>query len=287
MAGPNACFDGINSGYAEESIVALIDKVIKLKDSLVSYRQELPENSQNNKKPIVFLHGTNSRGNSSFGEIKKAFSSDRTVIIPDYAGCGNSELPSETLTIEHLVEQVAAVIEDSSNFPVDLVGVSLGAVVAAVVAAKYPKCIDKLILTAPWATSSDPRHQLLFNTWLHLELNDKPSAMAFALSHALSPEFLSSLGHETLQRICSQPGEKEIEKRIALGLTIDIKEYLTQIDKDTLVIGLNSDTLIPPYLVREVHKNINNSTYKAINSGHAVHIEKPTEWVSLIKDFIS
>ncbi|WP_339378856.1 alpha/beta fold hydrolase [Xenorhabdus sp. BG5] len=264
-----------------------IDKVIKLKDSLVSYRQEFPENKQSHKKPIVFLHGTNSSGNSSFGEIKKAFSSERTVIIPDYAGCGNSELSSETLTIEHLAEQIAAVIEDSGHTPVDLVGVSLGAVVAAVVAAKYPHLVDKIILTAPWATNSDPRHQLIFNTWLHLELNDKASAMAFALSHALSPEFISSLGHETIQRICAQPAEKEIEKRIALGLAIDIKEYLTQIDKNTLVIGLSRDTLIPPYLVREVYKNINNSTYKEINSGHAVQIEKPTEWVSLIKDFIN
>lgn len=264
-----------------------IDKVIKLKDSLVSYRKEFPGDTQNNKKSIIFLHGTNSSGDSSFGEIKKAFSSDRTVIIPDYAGCGNSELPPETLTIEHLVEQVAAVIEDSSHFPVDLVGVSLGAVVAAVVAAKYPNLIDKLILTAPWATSHDPRHQLVFNTWLHLALNDKPSAMAFALSHALSPEFIASLGHETIQRICSQPTEKEIERRIALGLSIDIKDYLPQIDKNTLVIGLNSDTLIPPYLVREVYKNINNSTYREINSGHAVQIEKPTEWVSLIKEFIN
>ncbi|OTA17367.1 carboxylesterase [Xenorhabdus vietnamensis] len=254
-------------------------------DSFVSYRKEFQEDQQSNKKPIVFLHGTNSNGNSSFGEIKKAFGGDRTVIIPDYAGCGDSELPSGTVTIEHLAEQIAAVIEDSSNIPVDLVGVSLGAVVAAVVAAEYPSLINKLILTAPWVTNNDPRHQLIFNTWLHLELNDKASAMAFGLSHALSTEFLSSLGHETIQRICSQPEEKEIERRIALGLTINIKNYLNKIDKETLIIGLSRDTLIPPYLVREVYKNVKNSAYKEINSGHAVQIEKPTEWIDVIKDF--
>ncbi|MDC9580712.1 alpha/beta hydrolase [Xenorhabdus sp. PR6a] len=263
-----------------------VDKIIKLKDSFVSYRKECPEDPRN-KTPIVFLHGTNSSGNSSFAGIKTAFSHDRTVIIPDYAGCGNSELPPETVTIEHLAEQIAAVIKESSHTPVDLVGVSLGAVVAAVVAAKYPTLINKLILTAPWATNRDPRHQLIFKTWLHLEQNDKASAMAFGLSHAFSPEFLSSLGQETLQRICAQPAEKGIEQRIALGLTLDIKNYLTQIEKETLVIGLNRDTLIPPYRVHEVNRNIKNSTYQEINSGHAVHLEKPTEWVNLIKDFIS
>ncbi|WP_340616598.1 alpha/beta fold hydrolase [Xenorhabdus entomophaga] len=262
-----------------------VDKIIKLKDSFVSYRKEFREDQEHNKNTVVFLHGTNSSGSSSFGEIKKAFIGDRTVIIPDYAGCGHSGLPSEALTIEHIAEQIAVVIEDSGEVPVDLVGVSLGAVVAAVVAAKYPHLINKLILTAPWATNDDPRHQLIFNTWLHLELNDKASSMAFGLSHALSPEFISSLGHETIQKICSQPAEKEIEKRIALGLNINIKDYLNQIDKDTLVIGLSRDTLIPPYLVRDVYNNVKNSTYKEINSGHAVHIEKPTEWIDLIKDF--
>ncbi len=262
-----------------------VDKVIKLKDSVVSYRQEFHEDQARNKIPIVFLHGTNSNGNSSFREIKKAFSGERTVIIPDYAGCGHSELPLETVTIEHLAEQIAAVIRASSDTPVDLVGVSLGAVVAAVVAANYPDLINKLILTAPWATNHDPRHQLIFNTWLHLERSDKTSAMAFGLSHALSSEFLSSLGHQTIQGICAQPAEKGIERRIALGLSINIKDYLNQINKHTLIIGLNRDTLIPPYLVREVHNNVKNSTYKEIDSGHAVHIEKPTEWIDLIKNF--
>ncbi|AOM42769.1 carboxylesterase [Xenorhabdus hominickii] len=260
--------------------------MIQLKNAFVSYRAEFAEDPQCNKYPVVFLHGTNSSGSSSFGKITRTFSADRTVIIPDYAGCGNSGLPLETLTIEHLAEQIAAVIENSSCIPVDLVGVSLGAVVAAVVAAKYPNLINKLVLTAPWATSDDPRHQLMFSTWLHLERNDKTSAMAFGLSHALSPEFISSLGHETIQRICAQPAEKEIEKRLVLGLNINITDYLTQIDQDTLVIGLSNDTLIPPYLVREVCKSIKNRTYKEINSGHAVQIEKPAEWADLVKDFL-
>ncbi|WP_232370346.1 alpha/beta fold hydrolase [Xenorhabdus lircayensis] len=256
-----------------------------MENSFVSYRKEFEEDQENNKNAMVFLHGTNSSGSSSFGEIKKTFNGDRTVIIPDYAGCGNSGLPPETLTIEHIAEQIVAVIEDSSSAPVDLVGVSLGAVVAAVVAAKYPNFINKLILTAPWATNDDPRHQLIFKTWLHLELNDKASAMAFGLSHALSPEFITSLGHKTIRRICAKPTEKETDKRIALGLTTNIKDYLDQIDKETLVIGLSRDTLIPSYLVREVYKNIKNSTYKEIDSGHAVQIEKPAEWSNLIKDF--
>ncbi|WP_237388108.1 hypothetical protein [Xenorhabdus sp. Sc-CR9] len=44
-----------------------IDKIIKLKNSFVSYRKESEDGLENNRNPIVFLHGTNSSGQSSFG----------------------------------------------------------------------------------------------------------------------------------------------------------------------------------------------------------------------------
>ncbi|PHM66660.1 carboxylesterase [Xenorhabdus stockiae] len=263
-----------------------IEKTIHLANSFVSYRKDFSENQENSQNPVMFLHGTNSDGNSSFGKIKTPFNRDRAVIIPDYAGCGNSSLPSGELTVEHLAEQVVAVINDSSDEPVDLVGFSLGAVVAAVVAATHPQLVNRLVLTAPWATNDDPYFRLMFTTWLKLENSDQALATAFGLSHVLSPEFISSLGQDTLNQICARPSEKETNKRIALGLSANIKDHLTRINKDTLIIGLSHDTLIPPYLVRAVHRYVKNSQYREVKSGHAVPLENPTEWVSVINDFL-
>ncbi len=90
-----------------------IEKVIYLADSFVSYRKYFNENHQN---PVMFLHGTNSSGNGSFGGIRTAFNGDRTVIIPDYAGCGNSGLPSEILTVEHLAEQTRLTVKFAGKY---------------------------------------------------------------------------------------------------------------------------------------------------------------------------
>ncbi|MDR0217443.1 MAG: alpha/beta hydrolase [Enterobacteriaceae bacterium] len=262
-----------------------IKKIIHLAGSFISYHKDFPAQQENHQNPVMFLHGTNSSG-MSFGRVKKAFSDDRAVIIPDYAGCGDSGLSTEILTVEHLAEQVAAVINDSNDAPVDLVGVSLGAVVAAVVAAKYPHLVNKLVLTAPWATNDDPYFRLMLTTWLKLENSDPASATAFALSHALSPEFISSLEQETLQLICAKPSEKEAARRIALGLSVNIENELARIDKETLIIGLNRDTLIPPYLAYEVHRKIKNSLYAEVNSGHAVQMENPIKWSKTIRNFL-
>ncbi|CBJ89677.1 hypothetical protein XNC1_1614 [Xenorhabdus nematophila ATCC 19061] len=40
-----------------------IDKIIKLKNSFVSYRKEFKDDLDNNQSPIVFLHGTNRKAN--------------------------------------------------------------------------------------------------------------------------------------------------------------------------------------------------------------------------------
>ncbi|PHM30984.1 alpha/beta fold hydrolase [Xenorhabdus innexi] len=262
-----------------------IERSIHLADSFVSYCKYFSANQETSKNPVMFLHGTNS-GGASFGKIINTFNHERSVIIPDYAGCGNSTLPSGELTVEYLAEQVAAVINDSSDKPVDLVGFSLGAVVAAVVAATHPQLVNRLVLTAPWATNDDPYFRLVLSTWLKLENSDQALATAFGLSHVLSPEFISSVGQDTLDQICARPSEKETNRRIALGLSINIKNYLTWINKETLIIGLSHDTLIPPYLAREVHECVKNSQYAEVKSGHAVPMENPVAWTSIINDFL-
>src|SRR4051812_14980761 len=87
---------------------------------------------------LVLLHGTNSDGRSSFGNIVDRLSKYRSVIIVDYAGCGSSTIPEGELSLNLLVKQVVAVILDSNVGPVDLLGFSLGAVTAAAVASERP-----------------------------------------------------------------------------------------------------------------------------------------------------
>ncbi|AYA41082.1 alpha/beta hydrolase [Xenorhabdus nematophila] len=259
-------------------------KEISCNGSTVKYRIHAAKSTENAEK-IMFLHGTNSDGNSSFSNVKNEFIDKLDVVIPDYAGCGESTLPC-SLDVEGLADQIISIIENC-NFdkPIHLVGISLGAVVAAVVAAKRPSFVNKLILTAPWASSDDIRFTFMFKTWYELELKDKRMATAFGLSHVLSPKKLSDLSNETIDMICNKES-KNIEERIKIGLNINITEYLKEIKSPTLVLGLSYDNLIPTYMVKKVSSLIPNSIYDEIESGHAVQIENPSIWIDKIKEFI-
>lgn len=255
-------------------------KIIETDDARVAYFKE------GAGQGALFLHGTNSAGKSSFGHVIKTFRDRYQAIVPDYAGCGQSTLPDGEISVEQLADQAAAVIADAADAPVDVVGTSLGAVVAATLAARHPALVEKLVLTAPWADGRDPRHALIFSTWLRLEQNSPQDATAFGLSHVLSPAFLSGLGSETLAALCGRSSEKGAARRIGLGLRLDIRAYLAAINVPTLVVALTQDTLIPRYQVQKVHTLIQNSEYAEIESGHAVQIENPDEWARMVRRFL-
>ncbi|WP_330959792.1 alpha/beta fold hydrolase [Photobacterium sp. 53610] len=263
-------------------------RTVKLSHSRVSYTVYLPEEKKKDVlTPLVFLHGTNSDGESSFGQIHPRFSLNRKVIIPDYAGCGDSTLPCDGITVETLVDQVVAILDDYGVSQVDLVGHSLGAVVAAALAGRHPAYVNRLILSSPWCDSDDPRHQLIFGTWKALEESNTRLSMSFALSHVLSPAFLSQLGKEMIEKICHRESAMNTNLRIELGMNIDIRHYLENIHARTLVMGMSHDTLIPANMVQDVVSRIKDCEYGEVESGHAVQLENPSAWSHEISSFLN
>lgn len=263
-----------------------MNKLIQVKNSTVNYQLIKSKVESDKNIPIVFLHGTNSDGNSSYGKIVETHFSNRDVVLIDYGGCGQSTLPSDDVDLSYLAEQVVGVILDLELANFDLVGHSLGAVVSVVVAARTDNRVQKLVLSAPWRESSDPRHKLFFELWQSLEKYDSRSALSFGLTHAFSPEFLSKLGTDTIDNILSMDSTPDACKRIAIGMNANIEPFVSKITCPCLIIGLSKDTLIPVYMVKQVVEGIKNSIYHEISSGHAVQIENPSDWSVKIVNFL-
>lgn len=236
--------------------------------------------------PFVLLHGASNDGNGSFGHIVSHFSDVRTVVLPDYAGCGNSTLPQEELTLDLLVEQMIAIIRHIDQGPVDLLGASLGSQVAAVVASKYPELVRRLILIGGHADSKDPRHELIFETWLSLERLNPRLSNRYFLSLGFSPQGLNMYSSEQLQQFLERKIPPFLHKRLALALQMDIREALTKIIAPTLVVGMTHDYRVPVRHARAMHRLIPGSRYVQMDSGHAVFHEQSDAISQLIRNFL-
>ncbi|MEV8630627.1 alpha/beta hydrolase [Streptosporangium sp. NPDC051023] len=230
---------------------------------------------------LVLVHGTGGDARTNFGRLVGRFADRRTVITPNYSGSGGTPLPAGELTVDLLADQVAATFDG----PADLVGFSLGAVVAAAVAAKHPGRVRSLVLIAGWANGADdPRLRLGLSLWAK-SLGDRNFA-GLGVLLAFSPAFVRELADDGLALLLASEPPPGTARQIALDLEVDIRDRLPLITAPTLVVGNTQDHLIPVEHARELHRLIPGSRYAELDSGHIVVHERPAELTELIREFI-
>ncbi|MER6510808.1 alpha/beta hydrolase [Nonomuraea sp. NPDC001636] len=233
---------------------------------------------------LVLLHGTGP-GSSTWNGLAERFADRNTVILPDLGGSDLVEDDGAPLTVEGLTEQLAAVIEDSGKAPVDLLGFSLGAVVALSLAATRPELVRRLIPVSGWAHTEDAYLRTALQTWLGLAGN--PDAFArFSMLTAFSRRYLNSLDPEDLESRATyfRPHPNRL-RQIDLGRRVDLRHLLPGITAPTLVVGAARDGLIPVENSRELHAAIPGSSYLELDTGHVSSVESPDDFVTLVRDF--
>ncbi len=237
---------------------------------------------------LLLVHGTGATGETNYGHLLKHFTDHHTVIAPDYAGSGDTVDDGSPLTLDRLVEQVLGASGEVTQDPVDVVGFSLGAVIAAAAAARHPERVRRLVLVAGWARSDDPRKRLGFQVWRRLAGVD-PELYSHYISLLLfRPEFLAGLDEESFAEWVGGAAVTEgTVRQIDLGLDVDIRDLLPRISAPTLVVGCRHDQLVPVGHSRELHEAISGSEYLEIDSGHLVPVEAPDALVDAVRSFLS
>ena len=98
-------------------------------------------------EPLVLLHGGLGAG-AMFGAIMPALSADRRVITVDLQGHGGTADVDRPLRPETMADDVAALIEHLGLPRADVMGYSLGGVVALRTAIQHPERVRRLVLVS-------------------------------------------------------------------------------------------------------------------------------------------
>ncbi|GAA3167105.1 alpha/beta hydrolase [Planomonospora alba] len=238
---------------------------------------------------LVLVHGTGSAGAElTWGRLAPRFADRHTVIALDLSGTDRTADGGGPLTVEGLARQVAAVVEDAAAGPADVLGFSLGAPVAAAVAASRPELVRRLIMVAGWIrTDADEYMRNLFALLRRLGDLDAGAFGRLLTMTGFSRGFLNAVGRQGVEDLVSNvPPTPGTLRHVDLDARVDIGPLLPLVRARTLVVGCAQDATVPVTCSRELHAAIPGSAYAEIDAGHVAFFERPDEFVKLVRDFV-
>jgi len=110
--------------------------------------------------PLLLLHGIGGAG-SSWMPVAKQLASERRVIVPDLLGFGQSPWPDVGYTVEEHLDALDRLLIERGlgDRPLDVAGHSLGAILAAELAARYGRVRRLTLVSLPYfATEEEAGH---------------------------------------------------------------------------------------------------------------------------------
>lgn len=231
---------------------------------------------------IILIHGTGGNTDKHFSYIFPMLGIHQRVLSIDLHTPNKADLK-----VTDFSQQVEALIQHAvaKDEIITVVGYSLGAVIAAQVAASLKQRVARLILLAGWAKTSSVQ-QLRTVIWQQL-FTEQSAALPHFVNYCLySDDYLSARSEQQVLDLARfvKPSLDAAKQR-ELNYRIDITSILPEIRAETLIVACREDRMVPVAQAKLLFASISNSRYIEISSGHALYIEAPAEVVQLINQF--
>jgi pimeloyl-ACP methyl ester carboxylesterase len=231
--------------------------------------------------PVVLIHGTGGTIAGNYGPVLPSLTSLYPVL-------GIDTLPDDRSKLE--LDDLLDALTDAINInvptgPVHVVGYSLGAVVAAALAARLGSRVQALALLGGWVRT-DPQRLLRNRLWVDLLVCNPELLARFWILGTYSSTYLSNVTEEQIRAMVSatqvRPGtlaEMDLNRRL------NIADRLPLITSRTLVLGGDDDATIPlPHSI-ELAAGIHGAELVRLPAGHAMMTELPDTVSALLLDF--
>ena len=265
-------------------------------------------NPESSGTPLLVVHG--GPGFLSMPQVVADLADERPVIFYDQLGCGKSDKPADTsrFTVEHYVQELAAVRETLGLSQVHLLAQSWGAMlVAEYVLRQKPEGVASLILCGPLLSvplwERDQRRHIAnlpseaqriiaeaerdqrFDTEAY-----QAATMDFYRRHVCRldpwPNFLlEALGQLNMDVYLTMWGPSEFTTTGSLK-GADLLHRLPEISHPVLLLGGEHDEVAPDTLMAYRDAFPRGEMAVLPNASHCHHLEQPELYLATVRNFL-
>lgn len=199
--------------------------------------------------PILLIHGLAGSSLTEWYQVAPKLAVDRRVILIDHRGHGLSAPGDRRFEVEDDSDDIAGVLDNLGVAEVDLVGYSMGGIIAQAFAQRHPGRVRRLVLIAAFASHSDTYRlarragAVLARAWERLTGIGTPEVRSGYLiaRQAVKPQHARWIWRDTLRRNV----ESGAQATFAL-LRFDSRDWVGKLGVPTMVIVPTGDFLVPP-----------------------------------------
>jgi 3-oxoadipate enol-lactonase len=212
------------------------------------------------------------------------------VLRFDNRGVGQSSAPPGPYTTRLFADDAKALITSLGLTNVDMMGVSMGGMIAQEYALAYPDDLRSVTFGCTYAAPG-PFCERMFSMWADMApLNGVPFIMRDVTLWAFTVPFFEQREDEL----------REFETEMA-GMAMPVEAYLAQLSSirthdtrdrigtvstPTLVLAGEEDILIPVRLSKQLHELVPGATWATTRGGHACCWEHPQEFNQALLEFL-
>ena len=248
------------------------------------------ENNPSGRRPVILLHGLGANCSSWQLQIPALVEEDFRVIAPDVRGFGQSTYPGGKTSIHAMAEDMEKLLASLQIGQTDVVGISMGGTIALQLAIDHPELVRKLVLV---------------NTFAHL----RPDSLSGWFYFVIRLVIIQILGLRAQAKVVSkrlfpQLEQEELRRLLIIQImeadphgyrsamhalwNFDVTDRLGSLTMPTLVITGDADTTVPLRIQQRLAGSIPNARQVLIHqAGHAVTVEKPTEFNQALMLFLN
>ncbi len=243
-------------------------------------------------KPLVLIAGLG-QDHTLWYPLLPSLEQTHRVVLFDNRGVGQSVVPSADYTTKDMATDLNALLESLHIAQADILGASMGGLIAQQLALNFPTKVDKLVLYSTFAKIRSRVFKLLLNTTRFFEHNLFEDALNSILYNSFSDNFLAQpeLVQQQLAVMKNNPYPQTLEGfwgQFKASQTHDTRQELAKIKQQTLIIAGKRDILSMQEEAVELQTGIAGSALVTIPEvAHLAHLEQPSIFLQHLNEFLT